>query len=399
MDRNNSPIRKSVVVGLSTFFVILLAGASISFAALTFTGTNITGDSNSALDATGTIQIGTSQATGITIGKSSITTTIPGTLTITSLSSSGNPCLSVSSGGTVATTTCGSGGGSATTIDGITSSTFNFLASGTGLSVSSSSNPNTIIYTWTNPGYVLTSGNNTWTGVQTFNATTTFLGPIVESSTGAGSVQLTEGTCPSGSSGNDILCADSSLHALKSSLNGSSYAAIPQLAGDLGGTAASPAVVGLQGRAVSSTAPSTNQVLTWNGSVWLPENASGTSGGGGGSGSVTTSSAITANNFPFWATTSGGLSGTSTLSASGNTITNSGNADTLGNVALGTSTLNSGANLFASYGTTGTTTLMLGATTTPRTGCIELVGDNGTTVYYLTISPAGALQISSSTCL
>lgn len=37
---------------------------------------------------------------------------------------------------------------------------------------------------------------------------------------------------------------------------------------------------------------------------------------GGGSGSVSTSSAITANYFPFWATTGGALSGTSTIYAS-----------------------------------------------------------------------------------
>jgi len=53
-----------------------------------------------------------------------------------------------------------------------------------------------------------------------------------------------------------------------------------QLAGDLGGASSSPTVDGLQGRAVSSTAPTTNQVLTWNGSAWAPANPSG---GGGGS--------------------------------------------------------------------------------------------------------------------
>ena len=48
------------------------------------------------------------------------------------------------------------------TINGISTSSFNFLATGTGLSVSSSSN--NITYNWTNPGYITTS---------TFNATGT----------------------------------------------------------------------------------------------------------------------------------------------------------------------------------------------------------------------------------
>ena len=69
--------------------------------------------------------------------------------------------------------------GVTTTVNGITSSTFNFLAGGTGLTVASSANPNNITYTWTNPGYALLSGNSTWAGAQTFNATSTYIGPII----------------------------------------------------------------------------------------------------------------------------------------------------------------------------------------------------------------------------
>jgi len=42
------------------------------------------------------------------------------------------------------------------------------------------------------------------------------------------------------------------------------------LAGDLGGTNASPLVIGLQGRPLSSAAPAPGQVVGWNGIVWQP---------------------------------------------------------------------------------------------------------------------------------
>ncbi len=48
-----------------------------------------------------------------------------------------------------------------------------------------------------------------------------------------------------------------------------------QLGQDLGGTIIAPLVIGLQGHPISATAPSLNQVLTWNGSAWAPTAAAG----------------------------------------------------------------------------------------------------------------------------
>ena len=52
--------------------------------------------------------------------------------------------------------------------------------------------------------------------------------------------------------------------------------------GDLSGTATSQTVVGLQGRSVASTAPSSGQALEWNGSAWAPATISGSPTGTAG---------------------------------------------------------------------------------------------------------------------
>jgi hypothetical protein len=54
---------------------------------------------------------------------------------------------------------------------------------------------------------------------------------------------------------------------------------IISLAQDLGGTLAQPLVIGLQGRPLSTTSPQAGQVLTWNGIAWIPTDI--VSGGGG----------------------------------------------------------------------------------------------------------------------
>jgi hypothetical protein len=47
-----------------------------------------------------------------------------------------------------------------------------------------------------------------------------------------------------------------------------------QLAQDLAGTSALPRVVGLQGKPISANTPTTNQLLKYNGTNWVPANLS-----------------------------------------------------------------------------------------------------------------------------
>lgn len=56
-------------------------------------------------------------------------------------------------------------------------------------------------------------------------------------------------------------------HSLPSGGSGDGYVVF---SGDLSGTIFIQAVIGLQGRAVSNTAPSVGQPLTWNGTAWAP---------------------------------------------------------------------------------------------------------------------------------
>jgi len=63
---------------------------------------------------------------------------------------------------------------------------------------------------------------------------------------------------------------------------GSGGGAVTALGGDLGGTATSQTVIGLQGRPVISTAPTDGQVLTWVAAdgKWEPQNPTGDGGAG-----------------------------------------------------------------------------------------------------------------------
>lgn len=72
-----------------------------------------------------------------------------------------------------------------------------------------------------------------------------------------------------------------------------------QLARDLGGTASNPKVIGFQGRDFSSTAPTLNQIISWNGSVWLPTSLTSIlSFSGDLSGLTTTQTVVGIQNIP-----------------------------------------------------------------------------------------------------
>jgi trimeric autotransporter adhesin len=89
--------------------------------------------------------------------------------------------------------------------------------------------------------------------------------------------------------------------------------------GDLTGSLPNPTVVGLQGNAISSTSPTTGQVLTWNG-TWIPAN-----GVSAGNGLTETSNSLSVNSSITWTTPISLL----TSSASGATINASAGAITL----------------------------------------------------------------------
>ena len=82
VESKNITIKKIIAFVGSFWFIFAAVGVSVALATLTLGGSSITGDSNSTIDATGTISIGPSQATGIQIGHSNITSTFPGDVVV-----------------------------------------------------------------------------------------------------------------------------------------------------------------------------------------------------------------------------------------------------------------------------------------------------------------------------
>ncbi len=92
--------RFSVGSIVSAAIVLLLASAGVAFANLTFNGTSIMGNTSTTIDATGTISIGPTLATGIMIGNTNSTVLFPGNMSVgTTTIPGGAPTGSISIAG------------------------------------------------------------------------------------------------------------------------------------------------------------------------------------------------------------------------------------------------------------------------------------------------------------
>lgn len=260
-DSSSNLKRRLISLFLPIGITLILGGTSIAFAALTFTGTSISGDLNVGIDGSSTIAIGTSTATGITIGRTGVTTTFPGNVSFT---------------GTLA-------------------------------------------------GALLSANN---------------LSDLTSTSSARISIGL-----------NNLANALQLIAASNLSDLTSTSSARANL-GFSGGNKITISPTGAIGLATSSI----SQFLNDAGYV--------TSTGGGG-GSITTSSAVSANNFTFWVTIGGALSGTSTLSANGATVTQASGFNIGGNLNVtGTAAFNSTLSQTGGIVSLASTTINGNATTT-----------------------------------
>jgi hypothetical protein len=481
---------KKLLVSLSLVGAILAVGGGVylAHAALTFSDTSITGDSSSVIDATGTISIGASTATGITIGRSGITATFPGTVTITGATTSlqnlvvSGSCTGCGignftaggdlSGSSTSQTVIGLQGhqvsstnptpnqvlmwngtfwtpanvsstGGITSINGLLNSTTSIVGAGT-VTVSTSS-PNTITITGTGSGAITIDGLTT----STFQITGTANQITVTTSSNIISLSLPQniGTASTPTFGglavNGNATTTGNLTVLGSLLDagGNRYvtstasgAATTTINGILGPTftLASSTYLGItpsgstltfMNLGVTSTAgnwmgtwqlknpsdflaSSTAYVATTSGN-WTGTWQNATSGtyypysnplgfATSTAGSISSSSAISANNFPFWANTTGGLSGTSTLSMSGTTITQANAFNIGGNLNVtGTATFASTLSQSGGLVALASTTINGNATTTGTLVVLGSLLDAGGN-RYVTSTLGGAITTSSA---
>lgn len=111
------------------------------------------------------------------------------------------------------------------------------------------------------------------TSQQSSFATTSQLAGITPSSIGALSTSSIIAISNGGTGATSAIAALSNLGALE---------ATASVGGDLSGNLPNPTVAKIQGYSVAATAPANGQVLTWNGSAWVPSAASSGGSGGGG---------------------------------------------------------------------------------------------------------------------
>ncbi len=184
---------------------------------------------------------------------------------------------------------------------------------------------------------------------------------------------------------------------------------IIQLAGDLSGTAATPTVIRIQGSPVASTAPTSGQVLKWNGTAWTPAADTDTNYSAG-SGLTLTGTVFSANDAT---TTTNGiirLAGDLSGTAASPTVTRiqgqsiSSTAPTSGQVLKWNGTAwapaaDTDTNTTYTAGTgltlTGTVFSANNATST-ATGMVQLAGDLGGTAVTPTVSRIQGQAVSST---
>jgi trimeric autotransporter adhesin len=133
--------------------LLLLGSVTLTaHAVLTVSNTGLSGDSNITVDGAGSLNLGTASATAITIGQSSLNVSIPGSLTVSSATTTlfnlhvTGSCLG-----------CGLGGG-ITAINGLSNATMSLVA-GTNVTIATSS-PN-IITVSASSGTTTPAGSNT----------------------------------------------------------------------------------------------------------------------------------------------------------------------------------------------------------------------------------------------
>jgi hypothetical protein len=166
-------------------------------------------------------------------------------------------------------------------------------------------------------------------------------------------------------------------------------AGITSLSGDVTASAgdATASVVRIQGRSVASTAPTSGQVLAWNGTAWTPTTTSGgtvtsiTAGSGLSGGTITGSGTISAN----FGTSAG------TITQGGTTVLKTG--DTMSG-ALTISTNGTSSSLTVSNATTATSDCVV--ITNQGTGKSLIVNDVAGDITPFIIHAAGEVAIGTT---
>jgi hypothetical protein len=177
------------------FLALLLSWPKFSLATLTVSNTGLQGDTNITLDTNGTLGVGTASATAITIGQSSLNVSIPGSLTVSSATTTVNDLHVIGS-------CLGCGLFSAiTAINGLSNATTSLVA-GTNITIATSS-PNVITISASGgSGSTTPGGSNTQlqfnsSGIFGASPNLTWLSPaltIGQTGTTTGQLKLAGGT-------------------------------------------------------------------------------------------------------------------------------------------------------------------------------------------------------------